>query len=69
MSRVIPFRSRTQLARDRARQQCADGYHTWQLVDLGPHAALGRTASRWRCARCGEEREGATPGTPPAGRS
>jgi hypothetical protein len=68
MSRIIPFRSRDQLAHERARRQCADGYHAWQLLDIGPHAAPGRTPSRWRCARCGAECEGATPGTPPAGR-
>ncbi|GAB4352144.1 MAG: hypothetical protein Kow0073_07710 [Immundisolibacter sp.] len=68
MSDVIRFRSRAQLADERGRRQCERGYHAWQLVDLGPHAAPGRTPAHWRCARCGMEREGATPGTPPAGR-
>lgn len=68
MSQVIPFRNRGQLSGERARRQCEDGYHNWLLVDLGRHAAPGRTPSHWRCARCGLEREGATPGTPPAGR-
>lgn len=69
MTRIIPFRNRDQLADERARRQCETGYHAWQLVDPGAHAAPGRTPSLWRCARCGDECEGPTPGTPPARRA
>jgi hypothetical protein len=41
MARILRFRSRDQLSGERARRQCQDGYHNWQLVDLGPHAAPG----------------------------
>jgi hypothetical protein len=59
MADILRFRSRQQLANERARGRtlCRSGFHRWEVAtDTRFDVRRGRLVTLERCARCGEER-------------